>query len=116
MQTSITSELLFVAQLSPHQCRDLLVAFVAIGLGLSIFYVTMTNYSRCIDLGSVRMIEQHFGRSTARTLLYLIGSLCLFMGLYLLAQVSLNRKLSESPPLPNELSPSSIVGLTRDTR
>lgn len=112
MQLSFASDYVLFAQLSPHQSRDLLVAVVALGLGLSIFYVTLANYSKCLDLGTVRMIEQQFGRTTTRMLLLSIGGLCLVMGVYLAGQATLNRKFSKGKPLPNELVPPSIVGIS----
>lgn len=115
MQNSFAIDFLFAAQLTPHQIRDLLVAVVAIGLGLSIFYVTLANYSKCVDLGSVRMVEQHFGRTTARMILLSIGGLCLVMGVYLVGQ-AMNRKLSKAAPLPYELVPPSIAGISGDSR
>ena len=79
---------------SPHNpSRDILVAVIAIGLGLNICYAALTENTRCFDLSSVRAIERNFGRGRAQFFLIGVGTFCIFLGALLFAQ--LNDRKSE---------------------
>ena len=85
---NLITESWLIAQSTDFAMRDLLVAFVSIGLGLNILYAVYTENGRCYQLGSVRMLERNFGRTNTRIILYCIGGLCLIMGAYLVSQAA----------------------------
>lgn len=91
MFESISQNLILFAQNTGNPSRDILVAIIAFGLGLNIFYAALTDNARCFELATVRTIERHFGRSPARFFLVGIGSVCVFLGAFLVAQ-STDRK------------------------
>lgn len=89
------NSLILFAQYNHLQSRDLLVATVAIGLGINIFYAVITNNRRCYSLGSVRMMERNFGRVTTQVILFVIGGVCLVLGAHLIIKANSNRKFSD---------------------
>ena len=89
--------LILANQLENHP-RDLLVAVIAIGLGLSICHSVFTNNSRCFELGTVKTLDRAMGRTNTRMVLYGLGGLCFLMGIYLIAQVTVDRKYKSAGP------------------
>lgn len=87
----IYQDLILVASSPLNPSRDILVAIIAIGLGLNICYAALTDNARCFELASVRAIERNLGRSQAKFILVGIGTLCVFLGALLVAQ-SMDRK------------------------
>ena len=90
------SEFLLLAEQTINQPRDLLVAIVAIGLGLNIVYTAIYNSERCFQSSTVQMLERNFGRENARIILVGLGLLCVFLGFYLVAQTTIRRTVSEN--------------------
>ncbi len=85
---------LLTADITRFQSRDLLVATIAVGLGINIIYAVLTNNERCYRLSSVKMMERSFGRNMTRCLLFSLGGLCVFMGGYLVLQAANSRNKS----------------------
>ncbi len=111
MTSFLLADLATLAQYSENQPRDLLVALVAIGLGINIVYAAITENARCFELASVRMLERNVGRSQARYILIGVGSLCLFMGAWLVFQ-SMGRK---SPSRQGAIqSARALVGISTE--
>ena len=74
------------------QSRDLLVAVVAIGLGINIVYAVLTNNRRCYELTSVKTLEKTVGKLPAQLILCGVGGICLLMGGFLISQSFGHRK------------------------
>lgn len=91
MQPSTLNDLLLLAQHSVNQPRDLVVAVVAIGLGVNIIYTVICNRERCFQLSTVQMMEKNFGRGSATWILIGLGSLCVVLGIYLVANSTIRK-------------------------
>ena len=85
------NEMLLFAEQVVNQPRDLVVALVAIGLGVNIIYTVLYNSERCFQLSTVQMMERNFGRNNAMLIVIGLGSLCIVMGLYLIANSTLRK-------------------------
>lgn len=64
--------------------RDLLVATIALGLGLSMIRVAAINQGWWFENFIVRNIESNRGRAAARKSLYLSGALMVVIGVWTL--------------------------------
>ncbi len=62
--------------------RDLLVACVAFGLGLSMLYSAAVNSGWYFDSFLIRRVEESRGRAAARRALSVAGSLIILLGVY----------------------------------
>ena len=87
----VFNEMLLFAEQVVNQPRDLVVALVAIGLGVNIIYTVLYNSERCFQLSTVQMMERNFGRNNAMLIVIGLGSLCIVMGLYLIANSTLRK-------------------------
>jgi len=115
------ADLSLLAQNSVNQSRDLVVALIAIGLGINIIYSVQCKRERCFQLSSVRMVERNLGRRSATLMLYGLGSLCVLLGIYLIADSSLRKGASSSigngtvPPVPTAGLSSQLAVPTAGT-
>lgn len=91
MNLHLASQLVLLANYSENQARDLLVAVIAVGLGVSIIYASLTGNQRCFELGTVRSLERLFGKSAAPWILVAIGAGCLIIGAWLVVQSTTRR-------------------------
>jgi len=62
--------------------RDLLVACVACGLGLSMLYTAFVNSGWYFENFLIRRVEESKGRPSARRTLGVAGSLIILLGVY----------------------------------
>ena len=113
MEYVMSSNMLWLGQVD-FQSRDLLVAAVAIGLGVNILYAVFTNNRRCYELSSVQSMERSFGRAATQTILFCLGGLCVMMGAYLVVQSSgYRRNISIDPVADTDLP---LVGMSASSR
>lgn len=96
------------------QSRDLLVAAVAIGLGINILYALFTSNRRCYELSSVQSMERNFGRLTTQLILFFLGGLCVMMGAFLVAQTTIHRKNMATDSV--NVSELPLVGMNASSR
>lgn len=76
--------------------RDLLVASVAFGLGLSMIQVAMINRGWCFDNFIIRRIESSRGREAARKSLWIGGTAIILVGAWTLVAPLLKKGKAES--------------------
>ena len=105
------AEVLLLAQQTINQPRDLFVAMVAIGLGLNIVYTAVYNSEKCFQLSTVQMMERNFGRENARFILIGLGSFCVVLGIYLIAQSASRRTVAQNLSEEREVDVPSQIEL-----
>jgi putative Mn2+ efflux pump MntP len=76
--------------------RDLLVASVAFGLGLSMIQVALMNRGWCFDNFIIRRIEASRGRDAARKSLWIGGTAIILLGAWTLFAPLLKKGKSDS--------------------
>jgi hypothetical protein len=64
--------------------RDLLVAGVAVGLGCHMILAAVQDNEWCFQLHSARSLERSIGRTPARIVIGLVGTLVILMGVYII--------------------------------
>ena len=64
--------------------RDLLVAAIAIGLGLALFVSAASNVKWFFEIRTPRYLSDQMGRNRARLILGGIGAVVIFLGVYIL--------------------------------
>ena len=74
--------------------RDLLVAFISIGLGVSIFYTMLMNAEWCFRLKTPQMLERNFGRNGAKLVMGTVATLLIVVGLHLIFTPMLSRGIA----------------------
>lgn len=76
--------------------RDLLVASVAFGLGLSMIQVALLNRGWCFENFIVRRIESSVGRAAARKSLCFGGAALILLGAWTMASPWLKKDEAEA--------------------
>ena len=89
--------------------RDLLVATISLGLGLSMIRVAAINRGWWFGNFIVRNIEETRGRGSARKSLYIGGAVMVLIGLWTLASPWLRKEavsldVPQTPPFSKQLS------------
>ena len=74
--------------------RDLLVAFISIGLGASIIYTMTMNAEWCFRLKTPQALERSFGRRGAQCVLGLVAMMLIGVGLHLIFSPMLDRMMA----------------------
>lgn len=65
--------------------RDLLVSFIALGLGLLMFFSAMLNYEKAFQLNTPLYLTQTLGRTGARLVMAFVGLFVVTLGVWILA-------------------------------
>lgn len=66
--------------------RDLLVAFIALGLGFCMVSAAVMNHERAFQIRTPNYLSQTYGRHMARLIIGCIGTLVALLGVYILAK------------------------------
>lgn len=87
------------AKLNLMDERDLLVACISTGLGVTIIYAILFNPEWLFRLRTPRMFERNFGRDRAKLFLVSIGTILILLGTYLVIA-----PLFQQPSTPESVS------------
>ncbi len=82
--------------------RDLLVATIAIGLGLVMFVSAASDAKWLFEIRTPKYLSDQFGRNRARLILSGIGAVVILLGVYILFGPK-NESSSKVLPLESEI-------------
>ena len=91
--------------------RDLLVAFISTGLGVTMIYAIFSNPDWLFRLRTPRMLERNLGRPRAKLVLGGVGAILILMGAHLAAGPWIQPTSRTVNPAP---SPVDLEGAWRD--
>ena len=114
-------QLALFAQNDMYQ-RDLLVAAIAVCLGLNLFYAALTNNQWMFELGSVSALNDTIGRTKTRFVIAFVGTSMIAVGGHLVGNADKSfengmRSKARTAPTATK-SPQDAVArnLTRNSR
>ncbi|MEM7783574.1 MAG: hypothetical protein AAF939_19260 [Planctomycetota bacterium] len=94
--------------------RDILVAFVAIGLGLILTYSAVQNQGRCLQFRAAQWVESNRGRSQARAFVGSVGAAMILIGIFLLIPSRLFSKSPKNQSNSDQDKPATRVTIGTD--
>ena len=87
--------------------RDILVATVALVLGVMMVHSALLNQGWCFQMAFARKISKHRGQESARFAIGSVGTFVIFLGMYTLCAPYVASKYAREVPINEQLPDTS---------